>query len=127
MDCVLGQAWRASCSNLPMKRFARVGATGVPMATPFVCLIVLAANSKVFSWRTCSSISLSMFLRGFVLAVGGLVGMVCWRSKVTPIFWGIDEYRALTSSVARKRKSLFFIGIESASMAWMTCVNEVMR
>ncbi len=32
MCCVPGQAWRASRSTLPMKRFARVGATGVPVA-----------------------------------------------------------------------------------------------
>ncbi len=56
MGCVPDHAWRASRSTLPMKRFARVGATEVPLATPF-----LAANSKVFSWRTCSSISQHVF------------------------------------------------------------------
>ncbi len=61
------------------------------------------------------------------MAVGRLVGMACWRAKVTPIPWGIDGYRALTSRVARRRESLFSIGIDSASMAWMTCVDEVMR
>ncbi len=64
-----------------MKRFARVRATGVPMATPFVCLNVLAANSKVFSWRTCSSISLSTFLRGCVLDVTIFKGPRLHESK----------------------------------------------
>ncbi len=92
---VPGQALRASNSTLPMKRLARVGATGVPMATPLICLKFFLANSNVLCLMTWSSISLSMFLSGWLVDVGGSVGSACWRAKLTPNAWGIDGYSDL--------------------------------
>ncbi len=121
---VPGQALRASNSTLPMKRLARVGATGVPMATPLICLKFFLANSNVLRLMTWSSISLSMFLSGWLMDVGESVGSACWRAKLIPNAWGIDGYSALTSRVARSSWFLLSIGTVRDSITLITYVDE---
>ena len=80
----------ASDSTLPMNKFAKVGATGVPMATPFSCLKCLSPKPDVFSFRMSVSISLSMFFILFSLEPGGCVGMACWSAMFIPSTCGIN-------------------------------------
>ncbi len=61
--CVPCQLFEAVASSFPIKRFASVGATGVPMAAPSTCLSDLPASLKVFSVRMSLNMSLSISFR----------------------------------------------------------------
>ncbi len=84
------QEFSAVASSLPINRLASVGATGVPMAAPFICLKYLPANSKVLSFSRRRSISRSMCFSLCSLVMGGFVGIACCNAIVTPTPCGID-------------------------------------
>ena len=122
MGCVPVQVDSASASTLSMNKFARVGATGVPMATPFSCLKCVSAKPNVFS-LSMRSISFNMFFLLFSVELGDCVGIACWRAMLIPKACGMDGYRLFTSRVASVSFLCIFFGRCSVSRALITCVE----
>ena len=107
--CVPSRDEIASSSTFALNRLASVGATGVPITTPFSCLKCFPAKQNLFSLMTIVSRSFSIFFMLFSLDAGGFVGIACCKAMLIPKVCGMDGYRLTTSMVASV-SSLYLLG-----------------
>ena len=94
-----GLAAIMSSSNQAMKRMAREGAMGVPIAVPNTCWNSSPSNSNTLFFRTWSMMWISSSTGGLLEAVplSRKWWRVVWRSS-----WGILVYSPTTSNVTSR-------------------------